>query len=95
MKKFIKKLPLVAFVFALVAAFAFNMPEEEAVTTHWFELDDAGNIGDPINPMVVCLGSSQNCAVGLSDDQVDSGTGEPLYDSIDEYDEEPQVAKRS
>ncbi|MEQ8469677.1 MAG: DUF6520 family protein [Marinoscillum sp.] len=86
MKKLVKKLPVVAFVFALVAAFAFNMPKiAEADELHWFDVGPAGVIGDPLESEPTCIGDTNYCAVGLNDSQVDDMTGEPINPSVTQY----------
>ncbi len=82
MKKFIKKLPLVAFVFALVGAFAFNMPEDDL---NWFEVGSNGEIGAPLASEPTCNGTTDYCAVGLDDSQVDI-FGNPTESDVSDYD---------
>lgn len=89
MKKFVNKLPLVAFVFALVAAFAFNMPEADDL--NWFEVDSSGAIGTPIASEPTCPGNSSYCAVGLTNDQVGEMDNDP---SVSDYQESEISLKR-
>lgn len=81
MKKLIKKLPVLAFVLAALAAFAFTTPAE-GIMERWFEVHETtGDIGAEIIGSQNCLGTTKYCAVSfLEDDVVD---GEPPITNVE------------
>lgn len=86
MKKFIKKLPLAAFVFVLVGLFAFSTKSsEEAVSVVWFQLSPLGDVMSEIDdPEDICTeGEAIYCAVSVSTTDLDS-SGLPQFENVEE-----------
>lgn len=80
MKTIMKKMPLAAFVFAIVAAFAFN---DRA--TVWYPVDEHGDIiNNPLGaPPIECIEGPNYCAVRMDDTEF---TGAPPIENVEDDD---------
>lgn len=80
---------MVAFVIAIAAAFAFNVPQEEASQTYWFDYNGS-TIGDYIgtSESSVCPEfSGTHCALAFpEDDVIINGSDVQLKPGVDEMD---------
>ena len=84
--KFLKKqFALVAFIFAIGAAFAFtetNHAEvEDDFAVIWFELDASGNVLGTMDPDYTCGDGEDYCAVKINEEDLTS-QGQPQFTNV-------------
>lgn len=81
MQTLIKKLPLVGFILAIMAAFAFNSNSTTAVVAdHYFEWSGGSNVSDYISSDIeaTCPEPAGNeCALGFDEQYVDTSVNPP------------------
>ena len=80
MKNLIKRIPAIAFAIAIAAAFAFNVPQEEALSSVWYSLDTSGNVQAQMSQPPSCEIGSVFCAVEIDDSQLLNG--QPQFTNV-------------
>lgn len=66
--KFIQDYLFMIVLTVMFLGFSAFKASNNSLTNYWYELDESGNIGSPMNDADVCNSGSKLCAIGFNED---------------------------